>query len=402
MTYRRFSLLLALTLLAGAGTTVNARSFSDVKGTAYETAFSYLSERKIVEGYTDGLGRPNYPLNRAEALKVLLTSSPDYAKRLAWYKENTPPMPLFYDIDQSAWYVPFVELGFEQNIITGYPDGTFRPGRLLTVEEAVTLLLRAFDVPAGNKQALLSQRIENRDSQWYTSSINRAIERKLVMDQPMLRLGTAITRGQFFDMVYRFHVIQSSGQVAFDDGSNSNTRPVRTPAPARPYLAESANPAVPVQPVSHQYASEQYFAISMPNLGVSDLTITHPEDPFSTDGVLMPLKLGVGHLFGYPGGGGKIMIYGHSSGYPWDVSKYTKIFRRINSLKVGEKIYITYAGTLYVYEVTRKQTIDSSDTSPFRDDGAGEELILYTCWPPDSIQQRYLVHALPVDTIALR
>ena len=97
------------------------------------------------------------------------------------------------------------------------------------------------------------------------------------------------------------------------------------------------------------------------------------------------------------------MIYGHSSGYPWDVSDYTKVFRRINELNPGDKVYVTYSGTLHVYEVTHEQTIVAKNANrAFQDEGIGEELILFTCWPPDSIAQRYLVHAVPVETIALQ
>ena len=96
------------------------------------------------------------------------------------------------------------------------------------------------------------------------------------------------------------------------------------------------------------------------------------------------------------------MIYGHSSGYPWDLSQFTKIFRQINKLQQGDRVYVTYAGTIYTYEVTYHETVDAGDTAPFNDNGSGEELILYTCWPPDSISQRYLVHALPVGAVAAR
>ncbi len=398
MVVRRLIFLLVLVLLVGFGTRAFAQAFADVEGTQFEDAFTYLSQKAIVQGYDNGLGKPNDPLNRAEALKVILTAVPQYGDRLAWYRNNMPPMPLFYDVDQKAWYAPYVELSFEQSIITGYPDGTFRPGNLLTVEEAVALLMRGYREQGTRGEARLSEYIENRDNQWFTPSINRAVERNLVMPQDMLRLGEPITRGQFFDMVYRLHSIEASGQVAF---AETVQRPTTTATNSRPYIPGSSAQAVRT-PGSSLYASEKYFAITMPSLGVSDLTITHPEDPFSTDGVLDPLKLGVGHLFSYPGAGGKIMVYGHSSGYPWDVSQYTKIFRKINQLHIGDKIYVTYAGTLYEYEVTEKETVDAADTTPFKDDGSGEELILYTCWPPDSIQQRYLVHALPVDSIVLR
>jgi LPXTG-site transpeptidase (sortase) family protein len=92
------------------------------------------------------------------------------------------------------------------------------------------------------------------------------------------------------------------------------------------------------------------------------------------------------------------MVYGHSSGYSWDVSQYTKIFRRVNELQAGDRVYVSYENRQYVYEVTHQQTIAPHDTTPFS--GQGEELILFTCWPPDSIKTRLLVHAKPVTDIA--
>jgi LPXTG-site transpeptidase (sortase) family protein len=201
-------------------------------------------------------------------------------------------------------------------------------------------------------------------------------------------------------MAYRLSVVRETNVASF-----SGAEPVI--AAAIPPVAVTYA-TVPVSPRSTStsalpYASEKYFAISIPSIGIQDLTITHPQDPFSKNGILEPLKYGVGHLFGYPGAGGKIMVYGHSSGYPWDLSQYTKIFRQINRLNVGDRVYITYSGSLYTYEVTQKQAVDAADTSPFNDNGNGEELILYTCWPPDSISQRYLVHTLPVGAaVAVR
>jgi LPXTG-site transpeptidase (sortase) family protein len=151
----------------------------------------------------------------------------------------------------------------------------------------------------------------------------------------------------------------------------------------------------------HQYASKKFFSVTIPAAGIKDLTITHPTNATTSQGLLAPLQAGVGHLFSYPGKGGKILVYGHSSSYPWDVSGFTKIFRQINKLNVGDKIYVTYNGKLHVYQVTHESVVPASDTTAYRG-GGSEELILYTCWPPDDIKQRYLVHAKPVETIALK
>ena len=427
---RRFAASLALVSLASitAGQAL-AAGFPDTQGTVYETSFSYLQNQMIIKGYADGLARPDYPLNRVEALKVILIAQGSFDSRIKHFADNTPPIPLFSDVDQNQWYAPFIEAAYEKRAVTGYPDRSFRPGQLLKTEEAVTLLMRTFDSVDTQTVAVLSPYIENQSGQWYTGSINAAINKNLVMHKGQLKLGTAMTRGQFFDMVYRLYSSRANKTVAFE--GPEPVAAVATPAPAPVSLAVApvartqgtdsgttgvssfATPKTitPSQPanvvlapkIDHPYASEKYFSITMPSIGVTDLTITHPQDAVTKDGVLSVLKQGVGHLFSYPGGGGKMMVYGHSSGYPWDVSEFTKIFRRINELSPGDKVYVTYAGKLHIYQVTHEQTIIAKDANKaFLDEGVGEELILFTCWPPDSIAQRYLVHAVPVETVALQ
>ena len=403
---------------------VIAAGFPDTVGTDYQDSFAYLQERSVISGYSDGYARPGDPLNRVEALKIILEAEGSFDGRIASYKKQMP-LGLFFDTAQSDWYAPYIEAAFEKNVITGYQDGSFRPGQYLRVEEAVTMLMRTFGEHGTKKKAELSSYIENQPNEWYTASINAAITRNTVMNKGRLRLGTAITRGQFIDMVYRLHTVRDSNAFVYS-GTEPQVAPQRIAVPIQrtqqqpSYVAggstgitvtDGVTPRVSQpqqQPqnvsiapkIDHPFASEKYFAVSMPSLGITDLTISHPADALTKDGVLAPLDLGVGHLFSYPGGGGKIMVYGHSSGYPWDVSEYTKIFRRVNELQEGDKIYVTYAGNLHIYQVTHEQTILAKDTSPFNDDGSGEELILYTCWPLDSVSQRYLVHAVPIETIA--
>ncbi len=413
--------VVAILLVFAIASEATAASFTDVQGTGFEDAFAYLSTEGIVQGYSSGEGKPYAPLNRAEAIKVIISAHPEFQSRVDWYMNHMPPLSLFVDVNQDQWYAPYLETAFEKNIVRGYDDGTFRAGRLLSTEEAVVLLMRSFNESSDQFQQ--SSRIENNPNQWYTPAVNGAIERNLLPRQTQLRLGTAITRGEFFEIAYRLHSIQKSGAVAFVESVNQ--QPIAQAQPViiasnsnqavRPQQRSSINAGQPavvsvgsssntgVNDVSRSpYASEKYFSITIPKAGITDLTISHPSDPFTKEGVLAPLQQGVGHLFSYPGNGGKIMVYGHSSGYPWDVSQYTKIFRKINELKAGDRIYVTYDGKLYEYEVTYEEAVAASDTSRFEDNGTGESLILYTCWPPDSITQRYLIHAVPVSTIALR
>ena len=95
----------------------------------------------------------------------------------------------------------------------------------------------------------------------------------------------------------------------------------------------------------------------------------------------------------------QILIYGHSSSYSFDVSNFTKIFRQINKLNAGDKVYLTYDGDEYVYEITHEESVPAGDMSRYQSGGT-EQLILYTCWPPDSISQRYLVYGKLISTTA--
>ena len=134
----------------------------------------------------------------------------------------------------------------------------------------------------------------------------------------------------------------------------------------------------------------------MPTPCLADPTTTPPDDSTSAAATLDVLNQGVGHLFSYPGDGGKILVYGHSSNWPWDVSGFAKIFRRVNELNPGDQSFVTYNGRLYVYQVVLEETIAARDTQALQGEDIGEQIILYTCWPPDDITHRYLVRAAPV------
>ncbi len=385
--------LLILLLLPLAG---SAASFYDVAGTPYDEAYAYLVQEGVVQG-VNGAGLPNNTINRAEALKVVMDIDPVSRARVQYYASHMPPLPLFRDIDQSSWIAPYIEAAFADGLITGYPDGTFHPEYPVRTEEAIALLLRA-----NQKSSVMlatAQLPQDSGDHWYVGYINDAKQKNLFSPSDTLYMGYALTRGQFFNIAYRLASIQKRKLTEFPGPSgsmpaDSGTTPIISNPTTMPVDAPATTTATPVVQASSSSEST-YFAISLPSINILDLKIARPDDPFTSEGILAPLKYGVGNLFGYPGSGTKVMIYGHSSGYPWDISQYTKVFRGINKLNVGDRVYVNYHGTVYTYEVTLKETVDASDMSRFQ--GDGEELILYTCWPPDSIKQRYLVHATPVS-----
>ena len=391
------ALLLCCLLASGANfSTLNTASAAawDVSERD-RSVFTYLQKQNILTGFADGSMRPDAPISRVEALTAILRSRERFAPTIVWLQENLPAIPLFPDIEQASWYAPYVEAGYLRGIVTGYPNGTFRPSYLLTTEEAVVMLMRIYREEGRLPVFLSSDDLQNTPGEWFSDANSQAIDRNFVRSGERLSLGKPITRGAFFSLLQRAHEATERHQYAYIDAA--------APAIAQqPPLSVTPSSPVPFTAgsVSLAYASDKPFAITIPKLNIHDLSIIHPTNPFDPKGILEPLQWGVGHLFSYPGSQGKTMIYGHSSSYAWDVSEYSRIFRQVNKLTPGDRIYITYEGSLYVYESTGHSIVDADDTSPFDEDGT-EEVILYTCWPPDSIKQRYLVHLSPVETVAL-
>lgn len=380
------------------------------------------------------------PISRAGAVGLIVEADPALKQRLQHFIKHKPPMPLFTDVDYNEWYAPYIETAFEAGIVTGNDSKTFRPGDVLAEEEAIVLAARYNAIKRPDTVGELNRA----GSDWFTGAVNAAVLGGITLPSP-IHLGSPVTRTSLFTMLQSAGVsnpaqvtisyvpkpapviirpVQQIAQRPVQQVAQRQAQQVQRPVQqqvARPVVAAAPRPVQQQQPVVQRPTyvaqavpqptrtttptpapvSNKAFAISLPTLGISDLTITHPANPSTSDGLLAPLKYGVGHLFSYPGAGGTILVYGHSSSYGWDVSNYTKIFRRINQLSVGDKIYVTYGGKQHTYQVTFKQSVPANDLSAYKG-GRGEELILYTCWPPDSIKERYLVHASPISEVAAR
>ena len=95
----------------------------------------YTAVRKdIVEGYPDGSFHPDSPINRAEAMKILLqTTGLEELEEVEVEKE-------FPDVPQDAWFAPHVKRGLQYEIVSGYPDGYFRPEQPITRGEAAKII----------------------------------------------------------------------------------------------------------------------------------------------------------------------------------------------------------------------------------------------------------------------
>lgn len=117
----------------------NGQSFlSDISGYEFEESIDFLYEGQVLDGYPDGTFRPNDKINRAEFTKVVMNSLYDIPD-LDLYRDDC-----FLDVKAEDWFSPYVCLAKEEGIISGYPDGTFKPADNINQAEVLKIIYEGF------------------------------------------------------------------------------------------------------------------------------------------------------------------------------------------------------------------------------------------------------------------
>ncbi len=192
-----FSALVFVALCGAA----RAASFSDVSlAHANAAAIDFLTKEGVIAGYPDGSFRPENPVNRAEALKILLLASGITAQ--------TTPQNEFPDVSDEAWFAPFVASARVRGIAGGYPDGFFRPEQTVNLVESLKMLFTTNKISLENYETKTKLFADSEKSAWYNDFLLYAKTFEIVEADPTNQVfpATSLTRGQLAEIVYRFRL----------------------------------------------------------------------------------------------------------------------------------------------------------------------------------------------------
>lgn len=131
--------------IASAGNAINQSTgemgiiFSDMAGFEWASdAVISLYEKNIVSGVGEGLFQPGRAVKRKEFIKMLLLS--------IGVDTNTGDTQ-FRDVDNDAWYAPYVYTAYKENIVKGINNDEFGVDMPVTRQDAATLIWRAANKP---------------------------------------------------------------------------------------------------------------------------------------------------------------------------------------------------------------------------------------------------------------
>jgi len=198
----------------------NTAVFTDVDlGNANYVGIKYLSEHGIIDGYNDGTFKPWQEINRIEALKIILVANQLIDDQYIEENSigginfvNTDVSVDFSDIYKSQWYFPYLRKGVEKEIISGYPDGTFKATNTVNRAESYKITMESDDIilPEVTEAPFADVQV----NEWFAPYIQEGKDRGIVYFtmQNQIYPGINMTRGKFAELVYRY-IMSKTGSM---------------------------------------------------------------------------------------------------------------------------------------------------------------------------------------------
>lgn len=116
---------------AVSGLKIVDNTFDDAASGWYKPAVDFAQASGLMSGMGDNKFAPDVTTTRAMVAQVMyeLADEPDVS-------DLTCPLS---DVDSTAWYADAVTWAYNAGVVSGYEDGTFRPGRAITRQEMAVM-----------------------------------------------------------------------------------------------------------------------------------------------------------------------------------------------------------------------------------------------------------------------
>ena len=147
---RVLSLALASVMLLGMMVVGSSAAFNDADKIVNTKAATVTAGLGLFAGTTDGNFDPTGTVTRAQMAAVI--SKMVYGSEVN--ADSFKGQGKFSDTAsfEGGWAEGYINLCVNLGVVSGYGDGTFRPGNAVTTAEAVTMLINALGVDAGEGQ----------------------------------------------------------------------------------------------------------------------------------------------------------------------------------------------------------------------------------------------------------
>lgn len=127
---------------------------------AYTAVYKDITDTAFLDGYEDNTIRPGKKVTRAEFVKMLMVAAGGY-DATADYGSS------FRDVSPEMWYSNYIAFAVQQGAAKGYPDHSFRPNHYITRAEAAQMIAQVAQLKGGGGTAFS----DIPEGAWYESSV---------------------------------------------------------------------------------------------------------------------------------------------------------------------------------------------------------------------------------------
>lgn len=147
-------------------------------------AGNQLKQIGILKGYSDGSLKLDQPIVRSEVATIMVRIRGFENKDIALEGKE------FIDVSAKFWAYKNIQNAFKLNLISGYPDATFKPENFITYAEVVTIMVNTL----GYKETMTGE--------WPTNYIEKAKEIGVIPKTSTVDPNKVITRGEMALIVW--------------------------------------------------------------------------------------------------------------------------------------------------------------------------------------------------------
>ncbi|MBH8553149.1 S-layer homology domain-containing protein [Nostocaceae cyanobacterium CENA357] len=172
-------------------------SFSDLIGHWAAAFVEALVTKGAISGFPDGSFGPDAPITRAQYAAVVTKT---------FQLPNINNSSKFTDIKPDFWAASAIAKAAEMGFISGFPDGTFRPGQNLTKVQAIVSIVNGLKLSGGNPNVLTVYRDRAQIPSYATNAVAVATQKLLVINYPQtekLEPLRDITRAEVAALIYQ-------------------------------------------------------------------------------------------------------------------------------------------------------------------------------------------------------
>lgn len=173
----------------------------------YISAIKWGKDTNLLKGYEDGTFQPERIVNRAEFLKIVLE-----AKNVDVDSDSTPTG--FSDVDENAWYAPYVRYAKTNSVIQGYADGTFKPEQSVNFAEALKMAYVALGIQS-----------DSTEGEWYERYLQHA-KTKSILFNNNVDISVGMTRK---DVVWIVWKLKENRQNSEDKNTSATSQSSKSP-----------------------------------------------------------------------------------------------------------------------------------------------------------------------------